>query len=49
MQFIKWTHKHFDIVLWTWEMPFELEPLAELLDPYLFAKLYRYHCIIVKT
>lgn len=47
MQFVKWASKYFDLVLWTWEMPSEVENLVELLDPYLFSKLYRYHCIIV--
>lgn len=24
-QFFEWAHKYFDIVLWTWEMPYEPE------------------------
>jgi TFIIF-interacting CTD phosphatase-like protein len=47
MQFIEWANKHFDLVLWTWEMPAFDEPIISLLEPYLFAKLYRFHCIIV--
>ena len=29
-------------------MPYEMEEFIKLIDPYLTAKLYRYHCIYVQ-
>jgi hypothetical protein len=46
-QFIQWAAKHFDLVMWTWEMPAQDEVLLGPLEPYLFAKLYRFHCTVV--
>lgn len=46
-QFMEWANKHFDLVMWTWEMPGEVEDFVQMFEPYLFSKLYRYHCVIV--
>jgi hypothetical protein len=48
-QFVEWASKYFDIVLWTWEMPYEpeIEKIYAKLDDYVASKLYRYHCIEV--
>lgn len=48
-QFVEWACKHFDIVLWTWEMPYEseIEKIFNRMDPYLAGRLYRHHCIEV--
>lgn len=50
-QFLEWASKFFDILLWTWEMPYEpeVERIYNKLEEYLCGKLYRYHCIQVST
>ena len=48
-QFLKWASKYFDVVLWTWEMPAEIEDFVAIVEPYLSHKLYRYHCEIVSS
>lgn len=48
-QFLEWAYKSFEIIMWTWEMPYEEEvvKVTQRLEPYLTAKLYRYHCMNV--